>query len=72
MRDKDEAAAREEKLINANIMGSEALNNVTNTIIESNKINRELSETNRLIVEKVEETLEDISESIGLIIQKLS
>lgn len=71
IRDKNEAHDREEELIEANRLNSEALSKVANTIAESNKINKELSETNRLLVDKIEGRLEDIDNNIHKVVGKL-
>lgn len=70
-RDKDDAKEREDKLIDANIKSSNALDKVADTIEESNKVNRELSETNRLLVEKVEGSLTKLNDSVKKILDKL-
>lgn len=71
IRDKNEAHSREEELIEANRLNSEALSKVADTISESNKINKELSETNRLLVDKIEGRLEDIDNNIHKVVGKL-
>lgn len=71
IRDKNEAQSREEELIEANRLNSEALSKVADTISESNKINKELSETNRLLVDKIESRLEDIDNNIHKVVGKL-
>ena len=71
LRDKDEAKDREDKLIEANKQTSEALDKVANTIEETNTLNKELSETNRLLVEKVDENLSDINNSMNTILERL-
>lgn len=70
-RNKDEAHAREDKLIEANTRNSTALEKVAETIHESNTVNKELSETNRLLVEKMEEKLDGIGSDVGKILTKL-
>lgn len=79
MRDKDEAIKREEvansredKLIEANVKSSMALDKVADTITESDKVNKELSETNRLLVEKVENSLNDLNNNVGRVLDKLA
>ena len=71
LRDKDEAKDREDKLIEANKQTSEALDKVANTIEETNTLNKELSETHRLLVEKVDENLSDINNSMNTILERL-
>lgn len=71
-RDKDEAKDRENKLLENNNKASEALDRVANTIEETNKLNSELSETNRLLVEKVDGNLNDINTNMSKILDKLN
>lgn len=71
LKDKTEAVDREAMLINMNNKSTEALDRVANTIEASNTINRELSETNRMLVEKVELTLVELSSSVCKILDKL-
>lgn len=71
-RDKDEASKREERLINNSKEASSALLKVANTIEESNKLNRELSETNRTLVDKVDGSLNDINNSVDKILERLT
>lgn len=70
-RDKDEAKSREDRLIESNTQFSLSLNKVADTITESDKVNKELSETNRLLVEKVEMKLQNIDNNISIIAEKL-
>lgn len=71
-RDKDEAKAREDKLIEANIKSSEALDKVADTIVASDVVNKELSETNKLLVDKIEGNLVDISNNVEKVLDKLN
>lgn len=71
-RDKDEAKAREDRLIDANEKTSMALNKVADTIEETNVLNKELSETNRLLVERVDGDLSTINTNIDKILDKLN
>lgn len=71
-RSQDEAVAREEKLIEANNAASAALDKVANTIEECNQVNKELSETNRLLVDKIENSLNDIGNNVSLVLEKLN
>lgn len=71
-RDKDEAKEREDRLIAANEQTSLALNKVADTIKESNTLNQELSETNRLLVERVDGDLSTINTNIDKILDKLN
>lgn len=72
MRDKDEAAAREDKLTEANEKISEALNKISDTIEETNELNKDLSETNRMLVEKVEGKLTNLNNNMDKVLEKLS
>jgi hypothetical protein len=71
-RDKDEASSREERLISNSKEASSALLKVADTIEESNKLNRELSETNRLLVDKVDGSLNEINSSVDKILERLT
>ena len=71
LRDKDEAKDREDKLIEANKQTSEALDKVANTIEESNKLNKELSETNKTLVDKVDGSLNNINNNVDKILERL-
>lgn len=71
LRDKDEAKDREDKLIEANKRTSEALDKVANTIEETNNLNKELSETNRILVDKVDGSLNEINNSVDKILERL-
>ena len=70
-RTQDEAKEREDKLIDANVKSAEALEKVSDTIAESNRVNSELSETNRLLVEKMEDKLTDIDQNVSKILDKM-
>lgn len=56
-RDKDEANKREEKMATIIADNAVALSKVADTIEQSNETNHALSETNRLLVEKMEDKL---------------
>lgn len=71
-RDKDEAKEREDRLIEANEKTSLALSKVADTIEETNTLNKELSETNRLLVERVDGDLSNINTNIDKILDKLN
>ena len=71
-RDKDEAKEREDRLIAANEKTSMALSKVADTIEETNALNQELSETNRLLVERVDGDLSTINTNIDKILDKLN
>lgn len=71
-RDKDEAKEREDRLIAANEKTSLALSKVADTIEETNSLNKELSETNRLLVERVDGDLSNINTNIDKILDKLN
>lgn len=68
----EDASERETSLESANEKFSEALSKVADTIIESNNINRELSETNRTLVERVETNLSTINNNVERIIDTLN
>lgn len=70
-RDKDEAKTREEKLMENNANTISTLNKVGESIERSDEINRELSETNRLLVEKLEDKLVGIDANVTKILDKL-
>lgn len=71
-RDKDEAKEREDRLIAANEKTSMALSKVADTIEETNALNQELSETNRLLVERVDGDLSNLNTNIDKILDKLN
>lgn len=71
-RDKDEAANREQMLIKANEKISESLQKVADTIKESNRINSELSETNKLLVDKIEGKLDQIDTNLTQVLERLN
>lgn len=70
-RDKDEAKAREDKLMENQASTISTLNKVGESIERSDEINRELSETNRLLVEKLEDKLVGIDANVNKILDKL-
>lgn len=70
-RDKDEAIEREKTLIESNQKNSEALSKVADTIQESNKINSALSETNRILIDKIETKLDGIDSNLGMMLERL-
>lgn len=70
-RDKDESKAREDKLIEANKESSSALSKVADTMDASNKLYSELSETNRLLVDKIEGELSNIDNKLEKVLDKL-
>lgn len=70
-RNQDEAKERETKLIEANMKSAVALDKVADSISESNTVNKELSETNRLLVEKMTDKLDDIDGNVEKILTKL-
>ena len=67
---KNSSKEREDKLLENNNKNAEALVKVADTIEESNKINRELSETNRTLVDKVEEKLATIGNNVDKLIER--
>lgn len=71
-RDKDEAVEREKKLLENQAATVTTLNKVGESIERSDEINRELSETNRLLVEKLEDKLVGIDSNVNKILDKLN
>lgn len=71
-RDKDEAAGREARLIDVNEKISNSLQKVADTIKEQNHINSELSETNRMLVDKIEGKLDQIDTDIQQVLERLN
>lgn len=71
-RDKDEAAGREARLIDVNEKISNSLQKVADTIEEQNHINSELSETNRMLVDKIEGKLDQIDTDIQQVLERLN
>lgn len=71
-RDKDEAADREARLIDVNEKISDSLQKVADTIKEQNHINSELSETNRMLVDKIEGKLDSIDTDIQQVLERLN
>ena len=51
---------------------SESLAKVAETLTESNNINRELSETNRTLVDRVELNLNEINNNVEKILDKIN
>lgn len=62
---------REARLIEANKSLSESLDKTADTINNSNSVNKELSETNRLLVDKIEGKLENINGNIEKVLEKI-
>lgn len=71
-RDKDEAAGREARLIETNEKISNSLQKVADTISEQNHVNSELSETNRMLVDKIEGKLDQIDTDIQQVLERLN
>lgn len=71
VRDKDEAIERENKLQQSITDNAVALGKVADTIEKSNEVNRELSETNRLLAEKMQDKLTEIDENVHKILDEL-
>lgn len=59
-RDKDEALAREKRQAEQQAKLSDALNKAADVIDESTKVNKDLSETNRLMATDIKVSLEKI------------
>lgn len=68
----DDSHEREESMTTTNQKFSEALAKVAETLTESNNINRELSETNRTLVDRVELNLTALNNNVGKILDKLN
>lgn len=68
----DDSNEREESMQNINKLFSESLSKVAATLNDSNEINRELSETNRTLVERVELNLNELNNNVGKILDKLN
>lgn len=68
----DDSHEREDSMTKINEKFSNALNKIAETITESNKINRELSETNRTLVERVELNLNEINNNVEKILDKIN
>lgn len=68
----DDSNEREESMITTNQRFSEALAKVAETLNESNNINRELSETNRTLVDRVELNLSALNNNVEKILDKLN
>ena len=71
-RDRNESKEREDKLIDANIKSSEALDKVADTINQSNDINKELSETNKMLVDTIENKLDTINSNVEKVLDNLA
>lgn len=68
----DDSNEREESMQNINKLFSESLAKVAETLNESNNINRELSETNRTLVDRVELNLTALNNNVEKILDKLN
>ena len=47
------------------------LNGIQKTMVDTNKLQAELAETNRLLVDKIEEDIKDIGGNVSLILERL-
>lgn len=72
IRDKDEAVEREKALQQSISDNTVALGKVADTIEKSNNVNTQLAETNRLLVDKMEDKLTDIDENVHKILDNLN
>ena len=72
IRDKDEAVEREKTLQQSITDNTAALGKVADTIEKSNEVNSQLAETNRLLVDKMEDKLTDIDENVHKILDNLN
>lgn len=68
----DEAKAREDRLLDANIKSAESLNKIADTIEDSNKVNKELSETNRLLVDEMKNKITNVDNNVSKILDKVN
>lgn len=66
-RHQDEAKEREDKLIDANKEWSVVVDKVSATITESNEVNKELSQTNKILVGKINDKLETVEDKLDTI-----
>lgn len=71
-RNLDEAKEREKDLHGLIIANTSELSKIAETIDASNTVNKELSETNRMLVEKMEDKLTDIDNNVEKILDKIS
>lgn len=71
-RDKDEAKEREDKLYEMQTANTIQLSRIADTISTSNEVNKEISETNRMLVDKMEDKLVDIDSNVEKILDKLN
>lgn len=71
-RDKDENKEREIRYQEMLEKNTTQLSKISDTISESNEVNKQLSETNRVLVEKMEDKLTDIDSNVGKILDKLN
>ena len=72
IRDKDEAVDREKALQQSITDNTVALGKVADTIEKSNEVNSQLAETNRLLVDKMEDKLTDIDENVHKILDNMN
>lgn len=72
VRSLDEAKEREKDLHGLIISNTSELSKIADTIKDSNEVNKELSETNRMLVDKMEDKLVDIDSNVEKILDKLS
>lgn len=68
--EKKAAIEREASLISANNRTVEVLNEVAESITRSDTLNNQLSETNRLLVEKIDGRLENIDTNLKRLMDK--
>lgn len=68
--EKKAAVEREASLISANNRTVEVLNEVAESITRSDTLNNQLSETNRLLVEKIDGRLENIDTNLKRLMDK--
>lgn len=70
--DKTDSKKREESLTEANVKVSESLTKLAETMHQSNEVSKSISETNRMLVDKIEGKLDGINNDIGKVLERLS
>lgn len=71
-RAKDEAKFREDKQLDNISKLSDALNGATKAINDSTDINKELSETNKMLVNEMKTELSNVGKNVDKILDKVS
>ena len=68
----DEAKERERELIEANKQCSSSLDKVADTIANTNEVNKELSETNRMLVNEMTSKLNSVDAKVDKVLDQVS